>query len=346
MLNLSNDNLKTVLANWFAPAELSQVKIREIAGGLSGAKLWRVAVLDNDFCLRQWPVVHPTGEQLTAIHGLIEHLWDAGFQIVPVPRRTFTQQAFLNVDGHLWELDDWLPGETLANPTVEQMAAGMEALARFHLAVANLGQPQQAPAPGLQKRLAILQNLRDGLLLQLEQAVRGAPPSALHEISLVMLADIRQALPAILSSVEKIVSVALPLQWCLRDVHVGNLLFTDNRVTGLVDFGAAAIDSVAGDIARLIGSLAGDDANLWRECLRTYQKLRPLSPEELQTIGLFDNGGLIAAATNWLRWLFVEQREFADAATTQSRLNNLARRLKSLNQRDGPPFMGLLEVES
>ncbi|MDZ4659174.1 MAG: phosphotransferase [Bythopirellula sp.] len=342
----TNKYLEIILANWFTPAELSQVQIREVAGGLSGAKIWQVAFLDKDFCLRRWPQVHPTIEQLAAIHGLIEHVWNAGFVIVPLPRHTFTHQTLLNAQGHLWELAHWLPGETSANLTAEQVTEAMQALAGFHLAAAHQGTPQTASAPGLQKRLDILQQMREGLLDQLERAVCGASSSVLREISLELLADIRQALPATLSDLEKVVPVQLPLQWCLRDVHVGNLLFTDNRVTGIVDFGAAAIDSVAGDIARLVGSLASDDANLWRECLRIYQVIRPLSPEELQAVALFDSGGLIAAATNWLRWLFVEQHEFADAATTQSRLSHLARRLKSLNQRGGSHFLGLSWLKS
>ncbi len=325
--------LLSVLEAWFKPAELHDLQINEATGGLSGAKLWRITRGGDSYCLRRWPMAHPTVAELTAIHGLITHLWNEGFQIVPVPQLTRTQQTFLNLAGNLWELANWLPGETIEKTCAEQMTAAMEALARLHLAAANFGVPHYAAAPGLQKRLAILQNLRRGLLAQLEQAVRGAPPSALRDISLALLAHIRQALLSTLNVVEKTALVALPLQWCLRDVHVGNLLFTGNRVTGLVDFGAAAIDCVAGDVARLMGSLAGDDANLWRECLRTYQTLRPLSAEELRAVETFDVGGLIAAATNWLRWLFVEQRQFADAATTQTRLSELATRLKSYNER-------------
>lgn len=346
-MNRDFSELRSVLEAWFKPVELRDLQINEATGGLSGAHLWRITQGNDSFCLRRWPMVHPSATELTAIHGFMTHLEKAGFQIVPLPQRTLTQQTFLNVAGNLWELANWLPGEALEKPSAEQITAAMEALARLHLAAASYGMPPDAPAPGLQKRRAILQNLRDGWLAQLDQAVRGATPSALREpqaalreTALAMLADIRQVLPSTLSVVEKTVSVALPLQWCLRDIHIGNLLFTDNRVTGIVDFGAAGIDSVAGDIARLVGSLAGDDANLWRECLRTYQILRPLSAEELHAVALFDGGGLIAAATNWLRWLFVERRQFADAATTQTRLTELARRLKSYNERRKMPSLG------
>jgi hypothetical protein len=61
----------------------------------------------------------------------------------------------------------------------------------------------------------------------------------------------------------------------------------------------------------------------------------------LRAIAAFDMGGLVASAANWLRWLFIEHREFADVATTRTRLTNLAERLKSLNQRGGPHFLGL-----
>lgn len=342
MLDFDHDNLSTILTNWFTPAELRELQIREMARGMSGAKLWQVSRLHDDtFCLRRWPKIHPNVEQLVAIHGLIKHLPHNGISFVPLPRCTLTQQMFVNVKGHLWELASWLPGETLGYTSTAQMTAAMKALAQLHLAMASLQPWQYAPAPGLEKRLDILRGLRNGQLTHLDRTVRGADSSALREIALTMLTDIQDVLLSTLSALEKSASEALPLQWCLCDVHLGNLLFTEDRVTGVVDFGAAAIDSVAGDIARLVGSMAGDDSNRWRHCLKIYQELRPLSPPEIRAIALFDRAGLIASASNWLRWLFVEGREFADAVTTQSRLSHLAGRLKSLKQRGGSHFLGL-----
>ncbi len=338
-MNLENDELKKTLAAWLTPLELRAVQTCAIPGGLSGAKLWQVTQGNEHFCLRQWPTVHPTAKELTAIHGLITHVCSAGLRIVPLPRPTIASETFFTIEGHLWELSHWLPGQTREAYTPEQMASGMETLARFHIVAASYSLPKFGPAPGLQKRRKLLMQLREGLLAQLEQATRAAPRTQLRETAQQVLADIAQVLPVVLNAVERATAVPTRLQWCLRDVHKGNLLFTGNQVTGVVDFGAAAIDSLAGDVARLVGSLAGGDSQIWQMCLKTYTKYHPLTPEELHAVAAYDAGGVVAAATNWLRWLFVERREFADAVTTQKRLDELASRLKSLGQQGGEgPF--------
>lgn len=326
----SNDYLKIILANWFTPAELSQVQIREIAGGLSGAKLWRVAVLDNDFCLRRWPRVHPTFEQLAVIHGLIAYVWNSGLKIVPLPQQTLKQHTILAAQGDLWELSRWLPGEITKYPSVEQSTAAVETLARFHSLAANYQAPQTALAPGLQNRLRILQELQSGAQARLEHAARGAAPSEIRDIATAMLLDLRAILPDALPLVQEVASEPLRLQWCLRDVHLENLLFTNNKISGLVDFGAVTIDSVAGDVARLLRSMAGEDRQAWHKFSEIYSQQRALTFPEQQAIGAYDIGGLIATTANWLRWLLIEHLDVADAVSTQARLIELAARLKAL----------------
>ena len=54
----------------------------------------------------------------------------------------------------------------------------------------------------------------------------------------------------------------LPLQPCLCDVWHDHVLFEGDTVTGVIDYGGAKIDHVAVDLARLLGSMAGDKAKL------------------------------------------------------------------------------------
>ena len=71
-----------------------------------------------------------------------------------------------------------------------------------------------------------------------------------------------------------------PLQPCLCDVWHDHVLFDGDRVTGLVDYGAVKIDHPAVDVARLLGSLVGDDAEGWAAGLTAYREVRPFSAEE------------------------------------------------------------------
>jgi Ser/Thr protein kinase RdoA (MazF antagonist) len=127
-------------------------------------------------------------------------------------------------------------------------------------------------------------------------------------------------------------TVEVPLQPCIRDVWHDHILFTGDRVTGLVDFDAMGSGSVAGDVARLLGSLAGDNASLWSIGLEAYGSLRPLSDVEQTLLTALDRSGVILAALNWVEWLYRERREFPNAAAVANRLDELLPRLKTLSE--------------
>ncbi len=145
-----------------------------------------------------------------------------------------------------------------------------------------------------------------------------------------MLFQMGRSLPTVLGELEQTADVPLTLQWCLRDVKCDHVLFAGEQVSGLIDFGAAAVDSVAGDVARLVGSLVGDAREDWPPALEAYHACRPLSPDERRAIDCFDRGGTLAAAANWLRWLFVEERSISQAEAVQSQLVWLCDRLRAL----------------
>ena len=334
-MDFSEETLLKLVERWLASVELRDLRISNIPGGLSGARLWKVTCGEGSYCLRRWPTVHPTEQQLNELHSLITHVWKSGFAIVPLPEVTQDGQSLVHSAGYLWELANWLSGKNAEHLSTSQIDAALTALAQFHQAAASHAVLQSGPAPGLMKRRTILRQLREGGLTQLEQATRGYTEVPIRDVASSLLADLRLVLPTAIQLVEQASTTSYTLQWCLRDIHRGNLLFTENQVTGMVDFGAAGIDTVAGDIARLVGSIAGDDTQIWQTCLATYKKNHALTQDELGAIVAYDVGGLVASSANWLRWLFVEQREFADPLTIQTRLAELAKRLRSLAARGG-----------
>jgi Ser/Thr protein kinase RdoA (MazF antagonist) len=100
-------------------------------------------------------------------------------------------------------------------------------------------------------------------------------------------------------------------------------------LTGLVDFGAMAVDSVVGDLARLIGEWLNDDRPAYQLALESYEHIRPLDPVEVSLIGAFQSATALLIGERWVRWHFIEDRGFADRqAVTQG----LARSLKQLEQ--------------
>ena len=123
-------------------------------------------------------------------------------------------------------------------------------------------------------------------------------------------------------------------QWRIGDIRREHVLFVGEEVTGVIDFAAACVDSVAGDVARLLGSMAGDDPQRRRASLQAYQSLRPLDEHERVAVELFDVGGVCVAISNWARWLAVEGRQVGPAPRVVARLRKLTRRACKMR---GPP---------
>ena len=115
---------------------------------------------------------------------------------------------------------------------------------------------------------------------------------------------------------------------CLRDIWHDHVLFTGAQVTGLIDFGALRTESPAADVARLLGSLVGDDVEGWRTGVAAYRRVRPLTENELRLVEVFDYSNVLLAGMNWLRWLCLEGRQFARMEQVIERLEVLVARLE------------------
>src|SRR5207237_8029256 len=92
--------------------------------------------------------------------------------------------------------------------------------------------------------------------------------------------------------------VALPLQPCLCGVWHDHVLFTGDAVTGLVDYGSVKRDHVAVDLARMLGSLAGDDAGLRAAGLEAYHRTAGLSAEGRALVDTLDRTGTVLSLAN------------------------------------------------
>jgi homoserine kinase type II len=106
------------------------------------------------------------------------------------------------------------------------------------------------------------------------------------------------------------------------------VLFEGDRVTGIVDFGATRIESVAGDVARLLNSLVEDDLAAWQAGLAEYSHVRPLSAAELRLVDAFDETLTLLSGVNWLEWVYIAGRRFDDLTPVASRVRTVVDRLE------------------
>jgi Ser/Thr protein kinase RdoA (MazF antagonist) len=284
---------QAVLARYPAPLGAGPIVHLGNHGGFSGASLWRIG---GSVCLRAAPLALQDPAPLVAIHRLMLAARSEDLRFVPTIFTSLDSTTVQQHAGRLWELMEWLPGRASyhKSPSSLKLQSACTALGRLHRCWERFMEPQPALLPAVWRRLRHAHVRGLG-----EVAVGSADPArAALERALWVLPPRLQQLPDIL----------LPywsrqyarLQPCLCDVWHDNLLFDGERLTGLVDYAAVRPDHVAGDLARLLGSLVEDDEDGWREGLVAYSRQRPLSQEDEALARVLDVTGTVVAAVNWV----------------------------------------------
>lgn len=330
------DNVAAVIQHWPLPPP-ERIEPLGNAGGFSGAELWRLTIGPAQFCLRKWPA-GTSRERVETITRVLRHVagYEQPLSFVPIPLLSRDSRPFVAHEQRAWTLSPWMPGAAVARPTLPQLRNAMQALALFHQAVADFpDHPRQAS--GAPATLAE----RQEKLSQLDLApITSAtiPPiwTALDRHRDGVLAFLRE-FPAkqLLARFPAAEQISVPLQLCLRDIWSAHVLFTGEKVTGLIDFDAMRVDSVALDLARLLGSYAGDDEALWEAGLAAYDEAHTrLIHAERHLAQLYDELAVILTPVQWLSWILLERRDFEPAAVlprldaTLSRLEHLRNRLR------------------
>ncbi|MDH3718005.1 MAG: phosphotransferase [Planctomycetota bacterium] len=327
-----------VLAYYPAACRPQRIEALAQAGGFSGARFWRLETALGPLCLRQWPPDYPDPDQLTFIHQVLKHVRRRGFPLVPVPLATCegSGQTFIHWHGRLWELTPWLSGtaDYHDRPSRTKLAAALQVLAQFHLAASDFpaGQTTARPSAGIQSRCEVVELWKSGDMATLVAAIGAGSWPKLQGVAERIVERFEFASATLSTRLQHASKIAVPQQPCIRDVWDRHVLFEGDVVTGLIDFGAMKTDTVSTDIARLLGSLAADNPDDWQAGLDAYQQLRPLSAAEQQLIGTFDFSIVLLSGLNWLRWIYLEKREFPDEQAVFSRLTAILARLDHVKQ--------------
>jgi Ser/Thr protein kinase RdoA (MazF antagonist) len=112
------------------------------------------------------------------------------------------------------------------------------------------------------------------------------------------------------------------LQPCVRDLRAEHVLFEGGGVTGIIDFGAAAVDHPAVDLARLLGDYALDEA-IFRAGLRAYSQFRSAPEVTEEFVRLLARAGAVCSILRWLVRLVVQGETISDPARICERLARL-----------------------
>ena len=334
-----------VLGNWPATAHGASVVPVADAQGLSGATVWRVEASGNVYALKRWPG-NISSDRLQDVHDFQGHLARHFPALIPVLQTTVHGETSVFVSQRLWELATWMSGaaDFVQNPSAARLNAAMSALAVIHNKPTSLregyvyddGSPvlleRRFPQSLEQREVRLDEIVAGDLRVATANIKRSAQDDQRHRL-IETIGLIARLAPGERRKLYQLRDADFRLQYRLGDVHDGHVLFTGDEVTAIIDFGAADYDAPVGDVARLLGSLAGDDRDRWRRGLAAYTAIRPLTNVELIAVDIFDTSGTVISAANWLNWLWgddLKRLQVSDYSRPMARLTRLTERLRSL----------------
>lgn len=320
--------------------------IRENSG-FSGAQVWKIISDSQEFALRRWPDNSMSRTRLVALHGLLRHSYNAGFTQFPVPLVAKTASTVVEHQGHLWQLEPWMPGiaDFHKQPSRQKLRITMQTLGRWHRLMERYVpdhstgawfRVHRQPPPGLQERLVTLRE-RSPEYAHWNLAWSGVPMKLqapmLHEILGLILQMGVRVLPRILRVCLTPAQAHVNLHPCLRDIWHDHVLYTDDELTGLIDPNACRTDHVASDLTRLLGSLLGDAPGEWAYALDCYQSVRPMEITELALIDCYDITNVILSGLTWVERGLFNGHSLTHFPQLMTRLEAILQRLKTISLR-------------
>jgi hypothetical protein len=339
--------VRKVLAEYGGEIAAKDVFFRGIGGGFSGSRVFEVITPTvQRFFLKQWPISGPSFSRLSAIHQVLRSIEDRdSSRSLPIPMlaapvRNRLGQTITIADTRLWELTPIVPGHPVGpdEVTADLVESAMQSIAAVHLALNHVGGNQLSDfpvsgVPGPSPRLANRKSRIDSILRNRSAWIGVVWPDSLpNQIRNKCQSLLDLAMPEVesLSSRNGWERIPLPLQLTICDLWYAHLFFSDSQVSGIIDFGSIQVDCVVTDLARLLRSwFAANDAG-FESALDAYCKVRPLTCNERQAFPWFDRTSRVLSAFQWIEWLAIERREFADWDAVSDRLDFVQARLPSV----------------
>lgn len=340
------------------PSGSTQVEALSVAG-FSGASIWRVRRDGQSYALRCWPQgVEP--KRLHEQHAVLRHVQQQGLNIVPVPIPGTSGQSCVEFQGRWWQLEPWMPGiaDYWKHPSIARLEAAFRALAQWHVAAATyprrgewMSCRQRSVVPTIQDRLVQLQRYSPTVLNELEAGLCREPatyisdtprfevpsisfndasfdaPWGWRELGTTLVNAFRAQRASLRRDLETMSQWQVDIQPVMRDVWHDHVLFTNQDVSGLIDYGAARTDSVVVDLARLLTSLIGHQATAHNDALNAYESIRRLSDLEHRMLPALSQANVLLSGLTWLRRRYLDRIPIADEARVLERLSRIVARL-------------------
>ncbi len=338
--------------------------ITPMSPGFSGARVFRCSG-DETLVLRCWPD-GTTAQRVNEVHSVVSAVAST-FDLLPKYRPIDPQGESLAIDarGRIWELATWMPGQPLAEDApLGSIGKGAAAIAQLHHAMGRLGRWQQ-PAPAIAQRLQRIawlnQHLPGCLATNLQDRVHPSVAAPVVRACRLLQQRWPTTAPRLTEALTPLANQPLPLQYVVRDIHREHMLFSAEKVVGIIDFDALRVDTVGVDLARWAASFSqfrDAPAQTVDQILADYQCATPLSnqsdlrqgdaawaadrtsgnreigtpesdipeldaPDFRTLILTIAEASVWISLANWVVWLVGESRQFPDLQLVSQRLGRL-----------------------
>ncbi len=302
-----------------APREIQKVT----RSGFSGAGVWKVTDhSDATFCLKKWPVHGPTLPHLTWIHQVVHSVAANTDLPLAVPVVSKHGSTVVSAANHLWDLTDWLPGRPASETvTTGQVQAALRALALFHQAA-----QEHDSAMGSSRSIAYRREFSDWLVNGGADEIAARAGSCTSNV--VIIQAYREHAEFITHATRELSGKSYSLFPCLRDIWSEHVLFQEDKVSGIIDYGAMRLDVAVVDIARLLGCYGVMSSGVWDLGIESYREVRQISTEDVQQAEQLAKVNVVLSAMQWLDWLFVRKRDFTDRKMVDQRVELLSKQLR------------------
>lgn len=293
------------------------------SGGFSGAALW--CGVDSNatrvFALKRWPQAMMP-ERLERIHDWMTRAVHLDF--VPGVVRTDEGRTLVQAAGHTWDVCRWMPGEPVLAMRASRVTNAATAVAALHRTWPALS--RHVPCPSVLNRLRILDEFRTS-------ARRGSPAAIGSDSELTIVLNRSAEFVSLHAhSAESELRhwnfVPLPVRPCIRDLRAEHVLFVDESVSGIIDYGAMAVDHPATDLARLLGDCASGDADSVGVAVEVYRANGGEPTVSPDLVRLLAWTGALCSLIGWLRRADVNHGLGTTPVAAAARITSLMTRLE------------------
>jgi Ser/Thr protein kinase RdoA (MazF antagonist) len=216
-----------------------------------------------------------------------------------------------------------MPGSPRERPDAREVETAAATIAELHVAWRT--ESVIAPCPGVLNRLRLLREWMSSPSEMVTSSHSGAGLADVLQRAGVILA---RAVPPALRALEPWEYVPVRCQPCLRDLRGDHVLFTDDQVTGIIDFGAMAVDHPAVDLARLLGDYAEVRNEFFALGLNAYREGGGDLETGQEFLAELTRSGALGSAINWLRRLKGKDVANLDAGAVEARLSRILQRIE------------------